>query len=150
VVPSPATVGVAIGEGLEATPIQLAASFAALANGGIYHAPTLVRHADAGERVVREDTARTVMAMLEGVTGDHGTGKAARVDGVRVAGKTGTAELEADKSDGAYYASFVGAAPLDHPRYVVLVGAEAPRDRGTGGQVAAPVFSRVMKRALAR
>jgi beta-lactamase regulating signal transducer with metallopeptidase domain len=144
---------IAIGEGLTATPIQIAAAFSAIANGGVYHAPTLVKRADAGERVLREDTARTVMAMLEAVvTGDHGTGKAARVDGVRVAGKTGTAQLapEQEAGPGDYYASFVGAAPLEHPRYVVLVGAEAPRDHGTGGQVAAPVFGRIVKRALAR
>jgi beta-lactamase regulating signal transducer with metallopeptidase domain len=153
---------IAIGGGLTATPIQVAAAFSAIANGGVYHAPTLVRRADAGERVLREDTARTVMAMLEAVVaGKDGTGKAARVAGVRVAGKTGTANLapeepekaeKPEKEDGAgdYYASFVGAAPLEHPRYVVLVGAEAPRDHGSGGQVAAPVFSRIVSRALAR
>ncbi|HET9989198.1 MAG TPA: penicillin-binding transpeptidase domain-containing protein, partial [Kofleriaceae bacterium] len=83
-------------------------------------------------------------------TGEHGTGKAARVDGIRVAGKTGTAHLgqKADTTD--YYSSFVGTAPLDHPRYVIFVGAETPRDGGTGGQVAAPVFGRMMTRLLAR
>jgi len=149
--PSPATVGVAIGEGLTATPIQVAAAFSAIANGGVYHAPTLVHRVDSGERVMRDETAHTVMTMLEAVvTGDNGTGKAARVEGVRVAGKTGTAELEPHTQDGAYYSSFVGAAPLDHPRYVILVGVEAPQNHGTGGQVAAPVFGRIAKRALER
>jgi cell division protein FtsI (penicillin-binding protein 3) len=138
---------VAIGEGVRATPIQLAASFAALANGGVYHAPTLIKHADAGERVLTEATATTVLAMLEGVVdGPDGTGKAARVDGVRVAGKTGTAQL----ARGDYYSSFVGTAPLEQPRYVILVAAEAPRDHGSGGKVAAPVAGRILKRALAR
>jgi cell division protein FtsI (penicillin-binding protein 3) len=138
---------VAIGEGVRATPIQLAASFAALANGGVYHAPTLIKHADAGDRVLTQATATTVLAMLEGVVdGPDGTGKAARVDGVRVAGKTGTAQL----ARGEYYASFVGAAPLEHPRYVILVAAEAPHDHGSGGKVAAPVAGRILKRALAR
>ncbi|MEO8700345.1 MAG: penicillin-binding transpeptidase domain-containing protein [Kofleriaceae bacterium] len=141
-------VGVANGEGITATPLQIAAAFAALANGGLYRVPTLVKRGDsAGERVVREDIASTVMTMLEAVvSGPRGTGKAARVDGVRIAGKTGTANL----GDGEYYASFVGAAPLEHPRYVVLVGVEAPRDHGAGGQVAAPVFGRLATRLLAR
>ena len=146
----------AIGEGMTATPMQMAAAFAALANGGVYHAPTLTKSGAAGERVLREDTAKAVMQMLEAVVaGEHGTGKAARVDGVRVAGKTGTAELDPENEDGDNYASFVGAAPLERPRYVVLVGAEAPRDKGPsarawGGSVSAPVFARIVKRALAR
>jgi cell division protein FtsI (penicillin-binding protein 3) len=140
---------IAIGEGLRATPIQLAASFAAFADGGVYHPPTLVKHADAGERVMRQDTATAVLTLLESVvSGPNGTGKAARVDGVRVAGKTGTALLSAS-DDADTYASFVGAAPLEHPRYVILVAAEAPRDHGSGGQVAAPVAGRILKRALA-
>jgi cell division protein FtsI (penicillin-binding protein 3) len=91
-----------------------------------------------------------VLGLLEGVTGEQGTGKAARVAGVRVAGKTGTAPVGQDPKGHDYYSSFVGTAPLDHPRYVIFVGAETPRDGGTGGQVAAPVFGRVMTRLLAR
>ncbi|HTL34281.1 MAG TPA: penicillin-binding transpeptidase domain-containing protein [Kofleriaceae bacterium] len=140
---------VALGK-VSTTPLEMAAAFATLANGGIYHAPTFVPGHSDGERVVRAETAATVIALLEGVTGDHGTGKAARVEGVRVAGKTATAHLGAgvDKSD--LYSSFVGTAPLENPRYVIFVGAETPRDGGTGGQVAAPVFGRLMARLLAR
>ena len=158
----------AIGERLTATPLQIAAGYAALANDGVYNAPTIVRrvvgddgkstweHRPKPERIVSASTARAVMTMLEGVvTSEKGTGKAARVEGVRVAGKTGTADLEPEKEDGDNYASFVGAAPLQNPRYVVLVGAEAPRDQGPsarawGGSVSAPVFARIVKRALAR
>ena len=141
---------VAIGAKLSSTPLEMAAAFAALANAGVYHAPTFGSDRDAGERVVRADTAASVLGLLEGVTGDQGTGKAARVAGVRVAGKTGTAPLGQNPTGHDYYSSFVGTAPLDHPRYVVFVGAETPRDGGTGGQVAAPVFGRVMTRLLAR
>jgi beta-lactamase regulating signal transducer with metallopeptidase domain len=144
---------VAIGEGLTATPIQVAAAFAAIANGGVYHAPTLVRRAATGpgERVLREETARTVLTMLEGVVdSDVGTGNAARVPGVRVAGKTGTADQHPDgPADDATYASFVGAAPSENPRYVVLVGAEVVGEHAWGGNVAAPVFARIVTRALA-
>jgi hypothetical protein len=146
----PAGAGFAIGAKISSTPLEMAAAFATLADGGVYHAPTFVPRPDDGERVVRTDTAATVLALLEGVTSDHGTGKAARVDGVRVAGKTGTAHLGLGKDTSDYYSSFVGTAPLDHPRYVIFVGAETPRDGGTGGQVAAPVFGRVMTRLLAR
>ena len=65
----------------------------------------------------------------------------------------GTSHLGKDDPEGErtddYYASFVGTAPLDNPRYVVFVGAETPRDGGTGGKVAAPVFGRVMARLIA-
>ncbi|HEX5060998.1 MAG TPA: penicillin-binding transpeptidase domain-containing protein [Kofleriaceae bacterium] len=140
---------VAIGN-VSSTPLEIAAAFATLANGGVYHAPTFVPGRGDGERVVRAETAATVLALLEGVTGAQGTGKAARVDGVRVAGKTGTVHLGLGKDTSDYYSSFVGTAPLDNPRYVVFVGAETPRNGGTGGQVAAPVFGHLMARLLAR
>jgi beta-lactamase regulating signal transducer with metallopeptidase domain len=141
---------VAIGAKLSSTPLEIAAAFATLANGGVYHAPTFVPRRSEGERVVRAETAATVLGLLEGVTGERGTGKAARVDGVRVAGKTGTSHLGRGVDTSDYYSSFVGTAPLDDPRYVIFVGAETPRDGGTGGQVAAPVFGRLMTRLLAR
>lgn len=140
----------AIGAKMPTTPLEMAAAFSALANGGIYHAPAFVPQRDAGERVVRADTAATVLSLLEGVTGDRGTAKAARVQGVRVAGKTGTVHMGTGKDTNDYYSSFVGTAPLEAPRYVIFVGAETPKNGGTGGQVAAPVFGRVMARLLAR
>ena len=145
----PAGAGVAIGN-VSSTPLEIAGAFAALANNGVYHAPTFAPADDDGERVVRGETAATVLGLLEGVTGEHGTGAAARVEGVRVAGKTGTAHLGQAKDSSDYYVSFVGTAPLENPRYVVFVGAETPRDGGSGGKVAAPVFGRVMARLLAQ
>jgi cell division protein FtsI (penicillin-binding protein 3) len=91
--------------------------------------------------------------MLEDVVeSDHGTGNAARVAGVRVAGKTGTADQHPDgpEEEDASYASFVGAAPSENPRYVVLVGADVVGKGAFGGSVAAPVFARIVTRALAR
>jgi cell division protein FtsI (penicillin-binding protein 3) len=142
----------AIGASMTATPLEVAGAYAMLANGGTYHAPTFVPQKDQAPRVLSENTAKTVLEMLESVTtNERGTGKAARVEGVRVGGKTGTAHLgkENNWSSKDYYASFVGAAPLDKPRYVIFVGAETPRDGGTGGKVAAPAFSRIMGRLLA-
>jgi beta-lactamase regulating signal transducer with metallopeptidase domain len=145
----PKGAAIAIGS-IPSTPLEMAAAFATLADGGVYHAPTFVPAHNNGERVVRAETAAAVLSLLEGVTGEHGTGKAARVAGVRVAGKTGTARLGRNVETTDYYSSFVGTAPLDHPRYVIFIGAETPRDGGSGGQVAAPVFGRVMTRLLAR
>lgn len=143
----------AIGASMTATPLEVAGAYAMLANGGTYHVPTFGPRKDQAPRVLSQETAKTVLDMLESVTTSaNGTGTAARVDGVRVAGKTGTAHLGKEgawKSED-YYASFVGAAPLEKPRYVIFVGAETPRDGGTGGKVAAPVFSRIVTRLLAR
>jgi len=143
-------VRVAIGQGTMATPLQIAAAYGAIANDGVYLAPTF-SHRDpgsAGERLVSSETAHRVLAMLEAaVNAERATGRAARIEGVRVAGKTGTAE-EADPGAGRY-ASFVGVVPADAPRFVILVGAETGVDDATGGKVAAPVFARVAARALA-
>ena len=87
---------VAIGAKLPSTPLEMAAAFAiARERRRLSRADVRPGH-DTGERVVRAETAATVLGLLEGVTGEQGTGKAARVAGVRVAGKTGTAPLGQD------------------------------------------------------
>ncbi len=142
---------VAIGEAMTASPLQVAAAYAALANGGVYVAPTLSRRAGPapGEPLVRPETAHTVVTMLEeAVNGERATGKAARIAGVRVAGKTGSAEWPRPGAGNGIYTSFVGIVPVEHPRFVVVVGVEAPRAGGYGGTVAAPAFARVVSRAL--
>jgi hypothetical protein len=122
---------VAIGATMSATPRQVVRAYAALANGG--------------DGIVKASTAARVGTLLEGVV-EHGTGKKAAVAGTRVAGKTGTSEWGTTT-----YASFVGWAPADHPRYVIFVGIESPSgDDGYGAEVAAPVFARIAARALAR
>jgi cell division protein FtsI (penicillin-binding protein 3) len=143
---------VAIGESIKASPLQVAAAYAAVANGGAYVAPTLSRRAGPAprEQIMKPETARTLVTMLEGVvTGERGTGKLAQVPGVRVAGKTGTASWQLPDGREGIYASFVGFAPSDAPRVVVLVGLEQPREGGTGGKAAAPAFARVASRVLA-
>jgi cell division protein FtsI (penicillin-binding protein 3) len=152
---------VAIGEGLTATPLQMSAAYGVFANRGEYVAPTLVRKLTDGtgrtappraavrERIIRVETARTVMQMLErAVNGEQATGKRARVQGVRVAGKTGTAGWTAPDGKEHVYASFIGIVPADAPRYVILVGAEDPGNDGWGPVVAAPAFAKIAARAL--
>jgi cell division protein FtsI/penicillin-binding protein 2 len=131
------------------TPLQLAAAYAAIVNGGEYVRPTFTRAPASPERLLRADTAATVVGLLEAAVGDGGTGKLARVPGLRVAGKTGTAELRDRDGGESIYASFVGTVLDREPRYVALVGLVAPREGGTGPKAAAPAFARIAA-ALAR
>lgn len=146
----------AVGEAMTASPLQVAAAYAAFANDGEYVAPSLVRSpSPARERIMKPETARAVMRMLEGVVyGELGTGGLARVEGVRVAGKTGTASWPLPGGGEGTYASFVGVVPGPAPgasRLVVLVGLVRPRAEGaTGKTAAAPAFARLVTRLLAR
>jgi len=144
---------IAFGYGISATPLQLARGYALLANGGVSLPVTMLkqRTAPTGERVISERTAREIRAMLELAAGPEGTGAASQVPDYRVAGKTGTArKLTAQGySDEKYVAWFAGFAPASDPRLVMVVAVDEPRTGGYfGGQVAAPVFSRVMAGAL--
>lgn len=132
---------VAIGVGLAPTPLEVAAAFAAVVNGGVLHAPWHEGEAvPAPERVLSEATSATMTSLLEAaVRREDGTGRGARVEGHRVAGKTGTARL----ADGASYAAFAGVAPVEAPRFVIVVGVETVANGYTGGTVAAPAFARI-------
>jgi cell division protein FtsI (penicillin-binding protein 3) len=151
---------VAFGQGVAVTPLQLARAFAAIANGGLLMKPYVGRRAVAPDgrilwergptvvrRVMSPETARAVAGMLEGVTQDGGTGTRARVPGLRVAGKTGTAQ-KVDPGTGHYspdarIASFVGFLPVEAPRLVILALLDEPRTASYGGTVAAPVFQEI-------
>jgi cell division protein FtsI (penicillin-binding protein 3) len=84
------------------------------------------------------------------VSDEQATGKAARVQGVRVAGKTGTTDEQSAAGEPRNYASFIGVAPAEQPRFVILVGAVVAAEDATGGKVAGPVFARITARALGR
>ena len=139
---------IAMGEGTTTTPLALAAAYGAFANDGVYTIPG----SGQTEPVIKAETARSVRAMLETVvTGEQATGKAAQVSGVRVGGKTGTSDdpdCEACAQGPGLFASFVGIVPIDRPRYVIYVGVGQPRQPGTGGSLAAPVFARIATRVL--
>jgi beta-lactamase regulating signal transducer with metallopeptidase domain len=142
---------VAMGVRITATPFQMIAAYGAIANDGVYHAPTLARGGSPAERLLSSETAKAVMAMLETAVVDKAaTGKAARVDGTRVAGKTGTSEWTAPDGRRRTYASFIGVADLPSRRIVALVGIEGSRDDLSGGKAAAPVFARLVKRIRAK
>ncbi|TCJ18719.1 penicillin-binding protein 2 [Parasulfuritortus cantonensis] len=143
----------AYGHGLSVSLLQLARAYCAFADDGVLPRITMLKHPDAavGVRVMQAHTARTLREMMEAVTHEGGTAPQARVMGYRVAGKTGTAH-KAQKGGYAankYIASFVGLAPVSDPRLVVAVMIDEPAGREYyGGQVAAPVFSKVMAGAL--
>ena len=143
---------VSYGYGINVTVLQLAQAYAALANGGKLVRPTLIRGAaNPPVSVMDPGVARRVVAMLETVTGEAGTGKQARVPNYRVAGKTGTSRMQGKNGYAAarYIASFAGFAPVSDPRLVCVVVIHDPTgDAYYGGLVAAPLFSRVMDGAL--
>ncbi len=150
-----------IGYGVGASPLQMAAAFAAVGNDGVWTEPSLVRSimdVDGHEttltpstrRAVSEDAAWAIRQMLLNVVAE-GTGQGAAVPGYTVGGKTGTS----DKLDenGQYIdqtmASFVGMAPIGDPKVVVAVIVDGPAWAfRTGGAAAAPAFSKVMEAAL--
>ena len=141
-----------IGQGLAVTPIQMAAGYSAIANGGVLKPPRIVAgDAPRGRRVIKGETARDVTRMLEGVLGPGGTAREAAIDGYRLAGKTGTAQ----KPDGRggysktnFVASFIGFAPARKPRLLVAVMVDEPRGSIYGGVVAAPAFEQIVSFAL--
>jgi cell division protein FtsI (penicillin-binding protein 3) len=143
----------AYGYGVSITPLQLAHAYAALANDGITLPITMIKRDDvpAGEQVMSEKTARAVRSMLELAVSRDGTGAAAQVAYYRVGGKTGTAHklVNGEYANNRYIASFAGFAPASNPRLVMIVTVDEPSGSSYfGGQVAAPVFSKVMNGAL--
>jgi len=127
----------AIGHRVSTTPLALARAYSVFANAGEYVAPGSRR------RVIGAPAARATLEVLENaVSSERGTGRAAQIPGVRVAGKTGT-------SDGQpAFASFVGVLPADRPKYVIYVGIAGVDPNLGGSRTAAPVFAQIGRRLL--
>ncbi|MDR0466865.1 MAG: PASTA domain-containing protein [Deltaproteobacteria bacterium] len=150
-------ISTAFGQSISVTGVQMAQAYLTLVNGGVYKPLRLVMDAESRppapqRRIFHERVSREVLDMLRDVVEEDGTGKKARIDGVQVGGKTGTAQ-KADKRSGTYGAgrmgSFVGVAPIDNPRYLVVVMVDEPADTPYGGLIAAPVFQDVVVRTMA-
>lgn len=145
--------GVGFGYGLAATQAALAGAYTIFANDGARVSPTLLLRAQ-GEEVERtpvfsERTTRQTLSYLRAVV-TEGTGRAADVPGLAVAGKTGTAEKLGD--DAAYdesrnFSSFAGVFPAADPRYVIVLALDDAGAGGAGGAVAAPAVARTLTRA---
>jgi cell division protein FtsI (penicillin-binding protein 3) len=141
------------GYGLSTSVLQLARAYSVLAADGELRPVSLVKTDQpvAATRVLSADTARAVRAMMEHVVGPEGTGRRAAIPGYRVAGKTGTVRksVAGGYAEDRHVAVFAGMVPASAPRLVMVVMLDEPAgDEYYGGQVAAPVFSRVMKAAL--
>ena len=141
----------AYGYGMSVTPLQLVRAFAAIADEGRLRQPTLIADIDnPPHSVLDPELARQLVGMLETVTGPEGTGSAAAIKGYRVAGKTGTSrKLDAGGYSDRYVASFAGFAPASRPKLAAVVVINDPAGQQYyGGQVAAPLFARVMEAGL--
>jgi cell division protein FtsI/penicillin-binding protein 2 len=149
-----------IGQGLSVTPMQMAAGYAAIANGGILRTPRLILSedgepapGDSGKRVINRKDSANLREMLEGVFAAGGTAQEVHVPGYTLAGKTGTAQ-KVDPDTGTYsetdfVASFVGFAPAQDPQLLVAVVVDTPKGGNYyGGTVAAPAFGEIAKFAL--
>lgn len=143
----------AFGYGLSVTPLQLARAYVALAADGELKPVTFLHNEKvaAGERVMSAETAKAVRKMMQRVVGDKGTGKLAQVANYSVAGKTGTVHkfVAGGYAEERYLSIFAGMVPADSPELVMVVMIDEPRNgKHFGGDVAAPVFSKVMAGAM--
>jgi len=132
---------VAGGLGLQASLLHVALAMGAVANGGILHAPTEDGSGEA-TRVLSEEAARRTLGFLEDAVAE-GTGSRAAVEGLRVAGKTGTGTLDDPRR---WVAHFVGAFPAEAPTHVVAIRAVSAEAGAYGGALAAPAFAELVAR----
>ena len=150
------TMTIAFGHGVAVSPVQFSAAMSAIVNGGLQVRPTLVkrpgRTIPVGKRLLSEETSLRVRYLMRQVV-KRGTGKRAASPGYLVGGKTGSADKYSNgKRPRGLISSFVGAFPINNPRYVVLIVLDDPKGnketgfKGTGGLVAAPTFKEIVGR----
>jgi cell division protein FtsI/penicillin-binding protein 2 len=144
-----------MGQGESVTPMQMAAAYAAIANGGILRPPTIVRSIGGtpvpsarGQQIISPTVASQLRGMLRGVLAPGGTASEAAIPGYDLAGKTGTAN-KIDPTTGQYsttnyVASFTGFVPASRPRLLVAVMVDQPHGAIYGGTVAAPAFQKIV------
>ncbi|MBU1920917.1 PASTA domain-containing protein [bacterium] len=159
----PTCANLAMGQGVSCTALQLAMAYAAIANGGSLMKPNLVlsthypdgstekRVPEIIRTVMTSETAANIQEMLVNVV-KYGTGKSAAVEGLSIAGKTGTAQ-KVDQENHTYFqkrfvSSFVGFFPAEEPRYLLLVVVDDPMKRYFGATVAAPVFREIAQQLM--
>ncbi len=155
--------GLALGQEISASALQIARAYAAIGNGGLLVRPRLVLETidgstgrvvtpyvpDPDRRVLPAEVARQVAGMLQAVV-DEGTGKSARVEGYHAAGKTGTAQKAGvgGYGGGMHAAWFAGFLPREHPRVVIVVCVDQPEKTFWAADVAAPAFGRIATRLV--
>lgn len=151
---------ISFGQRFKITPIQMATAISAIANGGTYIKPHIVKqivNSKTGEikniepqvegRVISQETSTKILSMMESVVAD-GTGRNAQIAGYSIGGKTGTSEDGVNTNK--YIASFVGVTPVTNPQLVILVVLYNPTGEGGhgGGGVATPVASQILSEVL--
>lgn len=155
----------AFGQGISVTMVQMVTAFSATINGGYLLTPHIAKevlHTTTGdvltkndphivEQVIKNETSDLMRVALESVVA-KGSGHNAYIDGYRVGGKTGTAQIVGDNGqylDGEYILSFIGAAPMNDPKIVVYVCIEKPKNTVQyGGTVAAPIVRSILEDSL--
>lgn len=153
------TMTISFGHGIAVSPLQLTAAAAAMVNGGIYHHPVFVRdfeQHDDSKRVISKPTS-DYMRKLFYLNAEKGSGRAARVSGYFVGGKTGTAEKIGARSyhEDNLISNFIAAFPMHDPRYLIFVLLDEPQSekgstlRPTGGRVAAPIVKKIIPQLAA-
>ena len=155
---------IAIGQGIAVTPMQMVTFLSAAVNGGKLLRPYVLRailepggkvikknNPHVVRRIISDSTSSILREFLKGVVAG-GTGKSAGVSGYFVGGKTGTAQIPLSGArgyaDGRYIASFMGFAPVGSPRIAGIVIIKEPTGAYWGGEIAAPVFGRIIGRIL--
>lgn len=144
------------------TPIQLIAAYAALINGGILYKPTIIKKIESADgkiikeftpvkirRVISEESSSKIKSFLIGAV-ENGTGNNAKVNGVKIGGKTGTSQrlIEGGYSKDEYNTSFVGFFPAENPQFLCLLIFGSPLKAKYGGLVAAPVFKNIVEKII--
>jgi len=149
---------IAIGHGLAVTPLQLAMGISAIANGGDVLRPYIVAEVkSATGEIIHQGQKRVRSSVLSSQTAswlrkamynsiETGTGRMAKVDGIAIAGKTGTAQMAGagGYKEGQYISSFIGFWPYEKPEFLLLIVLGEPKGRIYGGEIAAPVFQAVV------
>lgn len=149
----------AMGQSIAVTPVQLITAVSASINGGTVLKPQIVKRVknSSGEiikefspevmkQVIAQEISAKVKQILERVVA-NGTGKNAYIEGMHIGGKTGTAQKvgQGGYMQGKYIASFIGFAPADQPKIVIMIAVDEPEGMYYGGQIAAPVFKNIMQ-----
>jgi cell division protein FtsI (penicillin-binding protein 3) len=158
------TASIAFGYGVSVSAIQLIAAVSAIANDGILMKPYLVQAItdDSGQplkqfqpqivrRVIKDQTAQTIKAIMQTVITTGGTGTNAALENYTVCGKTGTTrklDESGTYSNSRHIASFVGFTPAEKPQLAILVVIDEPQGHYYGGTVSAPVFRRIARETL--
>ncbi len=145
---------ISFGYGISISPISLASSFSTLVNGGFKIQPTIFLDQNNFKKpILKYETSEKINILLQKIV-ENGTGKKARVSGLKVGGKTGTSEkiVEGNYNHEKVITSFIGVFPINNPKYLTLVLFDEPKRKSErfleyfGGDTAAPTFSKIVQK----